>query len=110
MLAKHNIKRVAIPHRKISNYLPQVKDAIGLKTPGIYKILYECGKVFIGQSDRPSTYALKNMTDILDWPIQANPQWQNSASTRTTPSDYRTPNFSPQKQHTVIGSSERPLK
>jgi hypothetical protein len=46
MLAKHNIKSVAIPHRKIANYLPQVKDAIGLKTPGIYKIPCECGKVY----------------------------------------------------------------
>jgi hypothetical protein len=52
MLAKYNIKSVAIPHRKIVNYLPQVKDAIGLKTPGIYKIPCECGKVYIGQSGR----------------------------------------------------------
>jgi hypothetical protein len=52
MLAKYNIKSVAIPHRKIGNYLPQVKDAIGLKTPGIYKIPCECGKVYIGQSGR----------------------------------------------------------
>ena len=35
MLAKYNIKSVAIPHRKIASYLPPVKDAIGLKTPGI---------------------------------------------------------------------------
>jgi len=50
MLEKYNIKSVAIPHRKIANYLPQVKDAIGLKTPGIYKIPCECGKAYIGQS------------------------------------------------------------
>ena len=35
MLAKYNIKSVALPHRKIASYLPPVKDAIGLKTPGI---------------------------------------------------------------------------
>jgi hypothetical protein len=29
-----------------------VKDAIGLKTPGIYRIPCECGKVYIGQSGR----------------------------------------------------------
>jgi hypothetical protein len=57
-----------------------------------------------------STYASKNMTDTLDWPNQTNQQWQNTASTRTTSSDYKTPNFSPQKQDTVIASSERPLK
>ena len=50
MLAKHNIKSVAIPSRKIASYLPLVKDAIGLKTPGSYRIPCECGKVYIGQS------------------------------------------------------------
>jgi hypothetical protein len=29
-----------------------VKDAIGLKTPGIYRIPCECGSVYIGQSGR----------------------------------------------------------
>ena len=52
MLAKHKIKSIALPPRKISNYLPQVKDAVGLKTPGIYSIPCECGKVYIGQSGR----------------------------------------------------------
>ena len=52
MLAKHNIKSVALPPRKISSYLPPVKDALGLKTPGIYKIPCECGKVYVGQSGR----------------------------------------------------------
>jgi hypothetical protein len=30
--------------------MPPVKDALGLRTPGIYSIPYECGKVYIGQS------------------------------------------------------------
>jgi hypothetical protein len=50
MLAKYNIKSVALPYRKIASYLPPVKDAIGLKTPGIYRIPCECGTVYIGQS------------------------------------------------------------
>jgi hypothetical protein len=50
MLAKYNIKSVALPHWKIASYLPPVKDAIGLKTPGIYRIPCECGSVYIGQS------------------------------------------------------------
>jgi hypothetical protein len=45
MLAKHNIKSVALPPRKIFTYLPLVKDALGLKTPGIYSIPYESGRV-----------------------------------------------------------------
>ena len=52
MLAKYNIKSVALPHRKLASYLPPVKDAIGLKTLGIYRIPCECGTVYIGQSGR----------------------------------------------------------
>jgi predicted GIY-YIG superfamily endonuclease len=29
-----------------------VKDELGLKTPGLYRIPCECGRVYIGQSDR----------------------------------------------------------
>jgi hypothetical protein len=50
MLAKYNIKSVALPYRKIASYLPPVKDAIGLKTPEIYRIPCVCGTVYIGQS------------------------------------------------------------
>jgi hypothetical protein len=59
MLTKHNIKNIPLPPKKISNYLPPVKDAVGLKTPGIYSIPYECGKVFIGQSDRSIQIRIK---------------------------------------------------
>jgi len=52
MLAKYNIKSVAIPPKKISSYVPPTKDAPGLRTPGIYKIPCECGKVYIGRSGR----------------------------------------------------------
>ena len=48
----NSIKSVALPPSKISSYLPPVKDALGLRTPGIYKIPCECGKVYIGQSGR----------------------------------------------------------
>ena len=59
MLAKYNIKSVAIPHRKIASYLPPVKDTIGLKTPGIYRIPCECGTVYIGQSGRSIDLRIK---------------------------------------------------
>jgi len=52
MLAKYNIKRVALPSRKILSYMPPTKDAPGLRTPDIYRIRCECGKVYIGQSGR----------------------------------------------------------
>jgi len=52
MLARYNIKIVTIPPKKISSYMPLTKDAPGLRTPGIYKIPCECGKVYIRQSGR----------------------------------------------------------
>jgi hypothetical protein len=45
MLAKHNIKSVALPPRKVFSYLPPVKGALGLRTPGIYSIPCEYGRV-----------------------------------------------------------------
>jgi hypothetical protein len=51
MLAKH-IKSIPLPPKKISNYLPPIKDAVGLRTPGIYSIPCECRKVYTGQSGR----------------------------------------------------------
>ena len=40
------------PPAKISQLLRPVKDDLGLRTPGIYKIPCECGKVYIGQTGR----------------------------------------------------------
>jgi len=59
MLAKYNIKSVAIPPRKISSYIPPTKDAPGLRTPGIYRIPCECAKVYIGQSGRSIQLRIK---------------------------------------------------
>jgi len=59
MLAKYNIKSVAIPPNKISRYMPPTKDAPGLRTPGIYKIPCECGKVYIGQTGRSIQLRIK---------------------------------------------------
>ena len=52
MLAKYSIKSVALPPRKTFSYLSPAKDALGLRTPGIYSIPCECGRVYIGQSGR----------------------------------------------------------
>jgi hypothetical protein len=50
MLSKYNIKSIALPPKKLTSYLPSVKQNLGLRTPGIYSIACECGKVYIGQS------------------------------------------------------------
>jgi hypothetical protein len=49
VLARHNIKYVGLPHMKLSSLLRPVKDHLGLRTPGVYRIPCECGRVYIGQ-------------------------------------------------------------
>ena len=50
MMAKHNIKSVTLPPRKISSYFPPAKVALGFTAPGVYSIPCECGWVYTGQS------------------------------------------------------------
>jgi len=59
MLANHNIKSVALPPRKIISHLPPFKDALGLRTPRIYSIPCECGRVHIEQSGRSVQLRIK---------------------------------------------------
>jgi hypothetical protein len=37
---------------KLSSLLRPVKDHLGLRTPGVYRIPCECGRVYIGQTGR----------------------------------------------------------
>jgi hypothetical protein len=50
VLARHNIKSMGLPPRKLSGFLRPVKDDLGLRTPGVYSIPCECGQVYIGQT------------------------------------------------------------
>jgi hypothetical protein len=59
MLAKLNIKSVGLPPRKISSFLRPVKDDLGLRTPGVYSIPCECGRVYIGQTGRSIATRIK---------------------------------------------------
>jgi hypothetical protein len=38
VLAQHNIKSVGLPHMKLSSLLCPVKDHLGVRTPGVYRI------------------------------------------------------------------------
>jgi hypothetical protein len=58
MLAKHNIKIVALPPSKIYSYIPPVKDAVGLRTPGVYSIPCESGKVDLSKPESKKTIDL----------------------------------------------------
>jgi hypothetical protein len=44
---------------KLSSLLHPVKDHLGLRTPGIYRIPCECGRVYIGQMGRSVDIRLK---------------------------------------------------
>jgi hypothetical protein len=52
VLAQHNIKSVGLHHMKLSSLFCLVKDHLGLRKPGVYRIPCECERVFIGQTDR----------------------------------------------------------
>jgi hypothetical protein len=52
LLTKYNIKMVHIPKKKNWQLLRTAKDDLGLKIPGVFRILCECGKVYIGQARR----------------------------------------------------------
>jgi hypothetical protein len=52
-------QKCPLPPRKIFSYLPPVKDALGLRTPGIYSIPCECGRVYIGQSGQSIQLQIK---------------------------------------------------
>jgi hypothetical protein len=51
LLAKYNIQTVHIS-AKNSQLLRPVKDKLGLKAAGIYRIPCECGKVYVGETGR----------------------------------------------------------
>jgi predicted GIY-YIG superfamily endonuclease len=58
MLSRH-IRSVTLPPRKIFSYFPPVKDALELRTPGVYSVPCECGRVYIGQSGRSIQHRTK---------------------------------------------------
>jgi hypothetical protein len=59
LLTRHNIKSVAVPLKKVSNFLWPVKDLMGLKTLGVYRVPCECGLVYIGQTGRSIAIRIK---------------------------------------------------
>jgi hypothetical protein len=44
LLAKYNIKTIHIPQTKNMHMLRPVKDDLGLKVPGVYRILVDLGQ------------------------------------------------------------------
>jgi hypothetical protein len=49
MLGKLNIRGINLPPKMILKCLRPVKDLVGLKTPGVCRIPYHSGKVYMGE-------------------------------------------------------------
>jgi hypothetical protein len=58
VLSRHNIKSVGPPPKKLPSFLQLVKDNLGLRTPGAYRIPV-CGKDYNGQTGRSVDTRLK---------------------------------------------------
>lgn len=52
ILRKFDIKTIHLPPPKIKQLIRPVKDNLGLKTAGVYRIPCECGKQYIGHTGR----------------------------------------------------------
>jgi hypothetical protein len=63
MLAKYNIKSVALPYKKTASYLPPLKDAIGLKHPVFTKFHANAAQSTLDRVGGSSPYALRKMID-----------------------------------------------
>jgi predicted GIY-YIG superfamily endonuclease len=50
VLSRHKTKSVGLPPNKLSSFLLPVNNNLALRTPGVYKIPCECGKVYTGQT------------------------------------------------------------
>lgn len=59
MVAKRITKSVALPPSSTYSYFPPVKNALEFKTPAVYSITCECGKVYIGKSGRSIQIRIK---------------------------------------------------
>jgi hypothetical protein len=59
VLSLHNMKSMALPSQEIAGFLRPVKDNLGLRIPGVYRIPCECGKVYIGQTGHSMDARLK---------------------------------------------------
>jgi hypothetical protein len=107
------IKLVGLSPKKISSFLRPVKDNLGLRTPGVYRILCECGKVHIGPHFiippfsplRPNTWiALK----LSSTPTIRTERWvfvsESHGSLSSAPSRQLTPDLQGYASPCTVGS------
>jgi hypothetical protein len=110
VLAWHIIKSVGLPHLKLSSLLHLVKDHLGLRTPGVYRIPCECGRVYIGQMGCSVDIKLKEH----QWHIKLEHPDKSAVAEHSINHGHRI-NFtilpsSPQKPDILTALSGRPLR
>jgi len=91
---RHNIKTLGLPPRKIIVLLWPIKDYFSVRSPDIYSIPCECGKVYIWQ-DIPLKLGSRRTTGTLGCIIWRNQLWSRIwtwviASTSITPVSWPT--------------------
>jgi hypothetical protein len=64
VLSWHNFKPVGLPPRKMSSLRQSAKDDLELKTPEVYSIPCECGKVYIDRQTVRLTPGWRSASDI----------------------------------------------
>jgi hypothetical protein len=64
MLAKHNIRSVDLPPRKVFSYLPPIKDALGLRTLSVHTSHVNEAGFIMGKAVNPYKSVSKSKTDI----------------------------------------------
>lgn len=71
LVDKYDLKPVYYPLTKLRHWLFHINDPLGLQTPGIYRVPFSCGKIYIEQTGHTVTEHFKrNMTTILDLKIR----------------------------------------
>jgi hypothetical protein len=81
LLAKHNIRTIHIPKKKNIHMLRPVKDDLGLKVPGVYRIPCECGEVYVGQTGRSVEARCKEHMRHICLEQPESLPWRSIAST-----------------------------
>jgi hypothetical protein len=59
LLGRRIIKSFGLSHKKVSSFLRPVRDNLRLRTPGVYTLPCECGRVCFGQTGRSVDTRLK---------------------------------------------------
>jgi hypothetical protein len=74
ILAEHSTKSVALPPIKIFSCIPLVKDALGLRTPSVYKSHVNAAAFIMGKAVDPFKSVSKSTIDIQAWHKPTNQQ------------------------------------